>query len=359
MTPALVNTPVFETDRLNLRAARAADWPVFADFFLSDRAAFVTPPQPTRAVAWRSFGHHLGHWALRGYGPLVFCVKGSDRALGATGPWGPEGYDPPDMAWWLWDGAAEGKGYVREAAEAARAYARALGISPLISRIDDDNTRSAALAQRLGAVPDAAPVTEMGFTFRIWRHPAGPAAPLPATARPALVNTPVIETERLILRAARLADFEPFLAFGLSDRARFVRPADYDRETAWRGFGHMVGHWLLRGFSQFVVEERATGRAIGTVGPWYPDGWPEPEIGWTIWADDLEGRGYATEAAQAARRFAYDTFGWRTAVSYIHPDNARSIALARRLGAVEDSAAAHPGTEPCLVFRHPRPEDLQ
>lgn len=357
MTPALVNTPVFETERLTLRAAQAADWPVFADFFLSDRARFVTPPDADRKLAWRSFGHHLGHWALRGYGPLVFCLKGSNAALGATGPWGPEGYDPPDMAWWLWDGAAEGKGYVREAAEAARGYARALGIAPLISRIDDDNARSAALARRLGATPDAAPVTDMGFTFRVWRHPAGPALPLPA-ARPALVNTPVIETERLILRAARLGDFETFAAFGLSDRARFVRPADYDREKAWRGFGHMVGHWLLRGYSLFAVEERATGRTIGTVGPWFPEGWPEPEIGWTILADDLEGKGYAFEAAAAARRFAFDTLGWTTAVSYIHPENARSIALARRLGAVEDPAAAHPGTEPCLVFRHPRPEAL-
>ena len=36
--------------------------------------------------------------------------SGDNLWINRTGPWGPEGYDPPDMAWWLWDGAAEGKG---------------------------------------------------------------------------------------------------------------------------------------------------------------------------------------------------------------------------------------------------------
>ena len=60
------------------------------------------------------------------------------------------------------------------------------------------------------------------------------------------------------------------------------------------------------------------------------------------------------EAAVAARRYAYDTLGWTRPVSYIHPDNARSIALAERLGCVRDPNAACPFPEtPDLVFRHP------
>lgn len=173
---------------------------------------------------------------------------------------------------------------------------------------------------------------------------------------PALVNTPVIETERLILRAPRLADYEPFVDFSLTERARFVRPAEYDRWKAWRSFGHIVGHWVLRGFGLFLIEERATGTALGMAGPWFPEGWPEREIGWSIWPEEAEGRGFAREAALAARGFAYRSLGWRTAVSYIDPENARSIALAERLGAVRDPAAGHPGTAPCLVFRHPAPE---
>jgi len=37
------------------------------------------------------------------------------------------------------------------------------------------------------------------------------------------------------------------------------------------------------------------------------------------------GKGYATEAARRARRAVHDLFGWRTAVSVIHVDNAASM----------------------------------
>ncbi|MBI1220365.1 MAG: GNAT family N-acetyltransferase [Rhodobacteraceae bacterium] len=173
---------------------------------------------------------------------------------------------------------------------------------------------------------------------------------------PALVNTTVGETPRLILRAPRLEDFEPFAAFCQSDRAAFVRQDDFDRAKAWRAFGHIVGHWVLRGFGLFVIVQKSTGRAIGTVGPWFPEGWPEREIGWAIWSAEAEGKGYAFEAAKAARDHVYRDLGWKTAVSYIAPTNARSIALAERLGAVRDDAAAYPGDKPCLVYRHQKPE---
>jgi RimJ/RimL family protein N-acetyltransferase len=91
-------------------------------------------------------------------------------------------------------------------------------------------------------------------------------------------------------------------------------------------------------------------------------GWPEKEIGWSVWAPEAEGKGLAFEAAQAARAWAYGTLGWTTAVSYIDPANARSIALARRLGATRDpEAPLIDGYTPenTLVFRHPAPERLQ
>ena len=69
----------------------------------------------------------------------------------------------------------------------------------------------------------------------------------------------------------------------------------------------------------------------------------------------FEGRGYATEAASAARAWVYENLGWTTAVSYIDRDNLRSIAVARRLGCVEDTGAV-PADPEDAVFRHPRPE---
>ena len=173
----------------------------------------------------------------------------------------------------------------------------------------------------------------------------------------ALTGTPVLHTARLTLRVPALRDWEAFAGFLTSDRAALVG-GPVTRERAWRAFGHLVGHWVLRGYGMFAVAPKGAAAAIGMAGPWFPESWPEQEIGWSMWSAAAEGKGYAFEAAEAARTYAFAALGWPTAVSYIDPANTRSIALARRLGAVQDPAAAYPGDAPCLVFRHPRPEAL-
>jgi len=167
--------------------------------------------------------------------------------------------------------------------------------------------------------------------------------------------TIALETERLVLRQPEARDWEAAATFMTSKRAVFVGGTE-DRGKVWRGFGHVVGHWVLRGYGMFVFCEKASGRTLGMAGPFFPESWAEPEIGWSVWSAGDEGKGYAFEAAMAARRHAYDALGWRTAISYIDPSNARSIRLARRMGAVEDPSVAHPFDEPCTVFRHPGPE---
>ena len=175
------------------------------------------------------------------------------------------------------------------------------------------------------------------------------------TAR--LVDTPVIETERLILRGPRMEDFPAWEAFYTSPRAQYIGGPG-DTGLAWRAFCHVTGMWALRGFGSFIFTLKDSDAPIGMSGPWYPANWPEHEIGWTIWSAEGEGKGYAAEAATAARDYAYRSLGWTTAVSYIEPENARSIALAERLGARLDPNAASPGDYPTVVYRHPAPEAL-
>jgi RimJ/RimL family protein N-acetyltransferase len=120
-----------------------------------------------------------------------------------------------------------------------------------------------------------------------------------------------------------------------------------------------VGSWLLQGFGYWSLEEKATGRFLGSVGVGRQPRFPENEIGWILQAD-AEGQGFGFEAATAARNWAYQTLGWTTLVSYIEPANTRSIALAERLGARRDDAAAKPEGDPDdLVYRHPSPEELR
>jgi RimJ/RimL family protein N-acetyltransferase len=163
---------------------------------------------------------------------------------------------------------------------------------------------------------------------------------------------PVLTTERLVLRAPRREDFAPFAAVFADARSRHMG-GPLDRVGAWKLFAMGVAQWALSGFGVWSVEERATGGYCGDVGLLHPAHYPEVELGWTLVAE-AEGRGIAFEAAVAARDWAYRALGLKTLVSYIDPENARSIRLAERLGAVRDDAAARP--EPGdLVYRHPGP----
>ncbi len=172
-----------------------------------------------------------------------------------------------------------------------------------------------------------------------------------------LSATPVLMTERLILRAPVAADWPAFAAFEASDRSVFVRPAEITEAMIWRAFCHVIGMWVVRGYGNFVFTLNGSDEPLGMCGPWHPVDWPERELGWHVWSADAEGKCFAFEAAMAARDHVFGTLGWDTAVSYIDPANDRSIALALRLGAVRDTEAAIPHPEePTLVYRHPKPK---
>lgn len=175
-----------------------------------------------------------------------------------------------------------------------------------------------------------------------------------------LSNTPVLETERLVLRAPQASDFEVFASFVTSDRAQYIGGgADKDMGHAWRMLAVLSGHWHLRGFGTFVAEDKTTGLPIGSMGPWFPGDWPEQELGWTIWTDAAEGKGFAFEGVTALRRHVYGDLGWTTAISYIDVANTRSRALAQRLGCVIDADAQSPDRDVEIeVWRHPAPAEV-
>lgn len=170
--------------------------------------------------------------------------------------------------------------------------------------------------------------------------------------------TLTLETERLILRRPREADYLPEVAFYQTEASKFVggpKPA----HQVWRNIAMLMGHWEIRGYGFWAVEEKATGTYVGRAGPWFPLGWKEPEIGWTL-MPSATGKGYATEAAMAARAHAYarDGLGWDTAISQIDPKNDPSKAVATRLGATYESTYDDPEYGPIEVWRHPSAADL-
>jgi RimJ/RimL family protein N-acetyltransferase len=160
--------------------------------------------------------------------------------------------------------------------------------------------------------------------------------PLKPGAALARLDGPVIETGRLKLRMWREADIEPNTAM-LADpeSGRFItadnKPVT-DAFVGWRNAAIMSGHWTLHGVGMFVVEEKATGRFAGRVGPWLPPGWPGFEIGWGI-AREFRGKGYALEAARASIDWAFASFDLDRILHCIDRENTASQSVARRLGA--------------------------
>ncbi len=144
-----------------------------------------------------------------------------------------------------------------------------------------------------------------------------------------------LETERLVLRPMEARDVEshvemmqdPGMAAYLTPDGK-VRP----RMDEWRGAAMLLGHWQIRGFGFFSVEEKATGDWVGRVGPWKPEGWPALECGWGIRKEHW-GKGYAPEAAIASVRWIFDQFpDLPRVISLIDPENANSQAVAKKIG---------------------------
>ncbi|WP_138468140.1 GNAT family N-acetyltransferase [Poseidonocella sp. HB161398] len=165
------------------------------------------------------------------------------------------------------------------------------------------------------------------------------------------MQTPVLHSERLVLGPLGAAHFEPLAAFYASERSHHVG-GPKTRDQAWRQLACEIGHWTLKGYGRFAVTEAATGAFVGNIGAWCPEGWPEPEIGWDLMAG-FEGKGYATEAARAVRDWCYGTLGWPTAISFVHPGNPASAAVAKRLGCTLEGMHELVGHGAVEIWRHP------
>ena len=167
---------------------------------------------------------------------------------------------------------------------------------------------------------------------------------------------PTVETPRLRLRAFTLADLDAYAAMCADPEVmrHIGGGGPVDRDTAWRHLAMFLGTWALHGHGMWAVERRSDGVMIGRAGFLDPPGWPGCELGWLL-ARAAWGQGYAFEASKAALEFgrrAQRLTG--ELISLIRPANARSIALAERLGASNRGPIEFMGNT-ALVYRHAAP----
>jgi RimJ/RimL family protein N-acetyltransferase len=153
---------------------------------------------------------------------------------------------------------------------------------------------------------------------------------------------PELRTDRLLLRAFTQDDFAAFTRIVADPEVmRFLDGGQpITPEECWRGMALFIGHWHLRGYGWWAVEDCRSGAFIGRIGLYNPEGWPGIEIGWLL-GRETWGCGLATEGAAAALRFAFEVIGLERVISLIDPENRRSIRVAEKLGGRYEGSLVH------------------
>jgi RimJ/RimL family protein N-acetyltransferase len=172
---------------------------------------------------------------------------------------------------------------------------------------------------------------------------------------PFWLNIPVVETDRLRLRAHTIEDASKVTALWSNPEVtRYIGGKPLTDEECWSRLLRYVGHWSMLGFGYWVVEERATGEFVGEVGfsDYKRDVEPSlgavPEVGWVL-TPSKHGMGYATEAVQAVLGWGRDRFGLSPVTCLIHPNHQASIHVAQKCGFKKRQLGTYKGN-PTLIF---------
>jgi RimJ/RimL family protein N-acetyltransferase len=178
---------------------------------------------------------------------------------------------------------------------------------------------------------------------------------------PSLPAVPVLETARLRLRGYQLSDLAAFTAMSQEpDFYRYLTPGPMPAEDVWNTMMRSVGHWALKGFGFWAVEEKSSGAFIGAVGfvdrkrNLDPPMNGDPEIGWVL-APSTHGQGYATEAVQAVQAWGDAHFSQARTVCMMDPDNLASRRVAEKFGYHEYARTTYHGDAVVLLER-PQPQ---
>jgi RimJ/RimL family protein N-acetyltransferase len=169
------------------------------------------------------------------------------------------------------------------------------------------------------------------------------------------LTIPTITTDRLRLRGHTEEDLEHCAAMWADPQVvRFIGNRPRSREETWTRLLKYVGHWSLKGFGFWLVEEKATGSFVGEVGfadhkrDFAPSLHGIPEIGWAL-TPEKQGLGYAMEAVKAAIAWSDEHLSIPQTLCIIHPHNTASIRIAESNG-YAISSTTQDKEHPAMIF---------
>ena len=171
--------------------------------------------------------------------------------------------------------------------------------------------------------------------------------------------TPLVQTDRLVLRGHRREDFRDcFALWSNPDVTRYIGGRPSTEEEVWARLLRNVGHWAILGYGYWVVTERANGRFLGEIGfaDFHRDMTPSfgdaPEAGWVLLPGE-HGQGYASEALRAAHAWLTGHLGAVRTVCMIAPENIPSLRVAEKAGYKEWTRGEFKGAKSILFERTP------
>ncbi|MCO7227317.1 GNAT family N-acetyltransferase [Pleionea sp. CnH1-48] len=168
------------------------------------------------------------------------------------------------------------------------------------------------------------------------------------------VTIPIVESERLLLRAPSVEDFELYQKFYTDGKASSAYGGPISPADTWNRLKADLGSWYLLGFGVWVVQDKASGECLGTCGFWQGVGWPRELTWWLL--PEARGKGIAREASQAAIAHAYGSMGWNKVETYMNDENIPARRLTERLGGVKDRRELFPDGLTRDIFLFPKPE---
>ncbi|HEY3926931.1 MAG TPA: GNAT family N-acetyltransferase [Candidatus Koribacter sp.] len=170
-----------------------------------------------------------------------------------------------------------------------------------------------------------------------------------------MLQVPTLETPRLTLRGYQLSDFDASCAMWNDPQViKHIRDKPFTSEESWARIFRHAGQWALFGFGEWALIEKETGEYAGEIGfmdlhrDLHPPAQLAPEIGWIL-CSRVHGKGYATEAVQAALAWFDKQHGSKRTACIIDPPNTASINVAKKCGYRQEQQVTY-HDKPLLLF---------
>lgn len=150
-----------------------------------------------------------------------------------------------------------------------------------------------------------------------------------------------LKTERLLLRAWRESDRDPYAALNADPVVMEHFPAPLTRAQSDEHVDRILAAFDEHGWGLWAAEVPGVADFIGFIGLGIPrfeaHFTPCVEVGWRL-ASSAWGRGYAPEGGTAAVRFALEEIGLPEVVSFTSVGNTKSRRVMEKIGLTHDPA---------------------